>query len=157
MRIFAAAALFIASALIGICKKTELEERAERINVLLKDMRKFSEIIELMPTAVTETAKRLDSLVWKKLCDGLEQKRDLKEAWEDAAISSGIKDQDCILHDIGVMLTITDPGAQLRGAKLIICDLEREKDTAQNNCRIKGKLFAAVGILMGSALAILVI
>ncbi len=162
MNIFPALAVFALCAAFGLWKSSQLRKRA----VLLSQLQQLTEELS---AAIRYTAPTLDEL--SESCRGifgelLNKARcgttDIKGAWNAAAEQLGAlsyteNSEAELLTELSQRLGTCDAEGQLAMLGLYHDKLKRLSAEAEENARVRGKLFRSVGTLLGAGAAILII
>lgn len=170
MNIIVAVAAFIISACAGGLASGRIKDRANKLNMICADIRALGQSMELTGARLNDMLQSLGGSamapLWREYAALLERSRSgAREAWRSticAQVSTG-----CLAGldelDKAALITLGDAfgamsrTAQREQAAFTLKRMEARTAQAEAEKGSKGKLYSSLGVLMGFALAIMLL
>ena len=162
MNIFPALAMFSVCTAIGLWKSAELKKRALLLSQLNQLTEELAAAIRYTAPPLNELADGCGGIFGELLNESRCDTDDIKTAWKTAAqrlseLSYTEKSEAELMSGLGQKLGTCDAEGQLSMLSMYSEKLKRLSDEAEENAKVRGKLFRSVGTLLGAGAAILVI
>lgn len=162
MNVFPALAIFAACAASGLWKSAQLKKRALLLSELKQLTEELCAAIRYTAPTLNELSDGCGGIFGELLNEARRDTSDIKSAWGTAALklselSYTEKSESELMLSLGQKLGTCDAEGQLSMLSLYCEKLKRLSDEAEENARVRGKLFRSVGTLLGAGAAILVI
>ncbi len=162
MRLIPAAIVFVIFSVFGIIKSTELKKRAALLAELKQLAAEFSVSIRCTAPTLDELAKNCTGVFGELLRSEISRMSDIRKAWDSAVerlsqCSFCGAEEAWLLKELGQSLGTCAAEGQLSLLEMYGAKLDKLCKSAEEDSRIKGKLFRSVGTLAGAGAAILII
>ncbi|MDD6047280.1 MAG: hypothetical protein PUC97_07600 [bacterium] len=169
MRALLAAALLCVCVLIGNSKAGALRKRKRTLSAMEEDIRRLAEQMELQPLPLGTLLARFQphtEALWEIFRAKLSGEAPVAELWQEALAEAAqarngfellSEEETAILVDFGMGLGGGGIAAQNANAALACKRLSGRITALETELAKKGKLFESLGMLLGLALALLVI
>lgn len=168
-RVIAIAVSFLACSLCGFQNAFRLEKRSKLIGKLIATVRILSDSVELTRKPVAALIRSCTQMpcydLFERYAQSIENEKSSKDAWRETEIWMGehaeyfrfCEDERNALGSYFEALSTSD-GVWLKKAMEQASEqLLRIHEQAQAECARKGKVYRSLGVLIGAAIAILLV
>ncbi len=166
MRTAISLAVIVIFSLAGYFKSTRLSDRGKAIYYLICDLKSIEINMRSYAIPISETIKRTNNIHLKAFFECfismLDNGSGIEKSWIDSVTKSGVfnsntKSDISIINSFSSQIGMYDMEVQRKNISLFIERLEICLNEANDEYKRKGKLYKALGMLLGCALAIVIL
>lgn len=162
MNFLPASAAFAVCAAVGLWKSSQLKKRAHLLSELSQMVADISLGIRYTAPTLDELSEGFTGVFGALLREARQSEPDIKAAWEAAsaglsALPYAERSEAELMSGLGRELGTCDAEGQLAILSMYAEKLKRLSAEAEQNAKVRGKLFRSVGTLLGAGVAILIL
>lgn len=162
MNLIPALAAFAICTVLGLWKSSQLKKRALLLSELTQLVADISLGIRCTAPTLDELSDNCTGVFGELLKSSRECAPDIKSAWKAASLKLAElpyaeKSEAELISRLGQSLGTCDAKGQLSLLEMYGEKLKRLSNEAEENAKVRGKLFRSVGTLLGAGVAILIL